>query len=304
MLVSVIIPCHNCALTIVRAVNSVFIQTYENWELILVNNNSTDNTWEKLNEIKEQNPGKTITIFDEKKKGAPAARNKGLYVAKGEWIQFLDADDELELGKIEKQVEVIKKSDIDVIYSPFYKVKLKDNEIIKNKIEIEHDFWKGLIKSNVGITSANLFKAKTVIKVNGWDETKTSSQEYDLMFRIAQENGVFLSYNSPMTNIYFEENSISNLKNKKSMFKRLKNFTILRTQMIWFLERNNQLNKEYKKLYNDTVSLAFILNFRANPSKVFFNFNQIDKITLRTKIKTNWTFLKLTIRIIFKSLPE
>lgn len=300
MFISIVIPCHNCAQTIDRAVNSVLSQTHKEWELILVNNNSVDHTWEKLNEIKKQHPEKAITILNEDKKGAPAARNKGLYVAKGEWVQFLDSDDELLPEKIEKQLFSIKGILVDVVYSPYYKVKAGHENIIS----IEKNFLAGLITSNMGITSANFFRKAAVLSVGGWDETKTSSQEYDLMFRIAENGGVFLAFEEPLALIHYQENSISNKKDSAQHLKRLNSFSELRTKIIIFIKDNNLLNQEYQELYDKAISKAFVMNFRESPLQVFSLFNKITKISYRAKIKTNWAFFKLTIRIFFKILPE
>lgn len=304
MLVSIVIPCHNCALTIDRAVKSVFAQSYENWELILVNNNSKDNTWQKLKEIKRLNPEKAISVLDEEKKGAPAARNKGLHHAKGEWIQFLDADDELLSEKIDRQIEIANSSEASVIYSPFFKVKQINNKVENEKIEIEHDFWKGLIKSSVGITSANLFKTKSVLEIDGWDESKTSSQEYDLMFRIAQNNGSFIPYDIPVALIHYYENSISNSNNSEKGLNVLLNFVNVRLRIILFLKSNNLINNEYQHLYDELISKVFILNFFKSPRYLFIQFNKLKAMSLVTRLKTNWVFLKLTIRIFFNILPK
>src|SRR5436190_23584848 len=103
-MVSVIIPCYNCEKYITRAIESVLLQTHVNYEIIVVNNNSTDNTVNILNTYVSRHPH-LIRLFHEYKKGAPAARNKGLYEANGEWIQYLDADDELMPDKLERQLK-------------------------------------------------------------------------------------------------------------------------------------------------------------------------------------------------------
>src|SRR3954469_11137836 len=99
-MISIVIPCFNCEPFIQRAFNSVINQTFQNWELLLVNNNSTDNTQEVLLALQKQFPEKIKVLFEERR-GAPCARNKGLREANGDWIQFLDADDEIKPDKLE-----------------------------------------------------------------------------------------------------------------------------------------------------------------------------------------------------------
>ncbi|MBL7897068.1 MAG: glycosyltransferase family 2 protein, partial [Crocinitomicaceae bacterium] len=100
-LVSIIIPCYNSEKYIRETVLSVINQTYENIEILCVDNGSTDGTLKILNTLKSDFP--QIQLLIQPKKGAPAARNLGLAQSKGEVIQFLDSDDLLIPNKIEKQ---------------------------------------------------------------------------------------------------------------------------------------------------------------------------------------------------------
>lgn len=247
MLVSIIIPCFNCSATIDRAVNSVLSQTHQHWELILVNNNSSDDTWDKIIDIKNKNADKPITILDEKKKGAPAARNKGLYEAKGEWIQFLDADDELLPSKIEKQVK-IKKADLIIGGSVSFGG-LKN----ENVRAVQTDPWMGLIMSELGITSANLFRRQNVLDVKGFTESLTSSQEYDLMFKLLENNAVVSFLMDQDTIIYEDNDSISRDKSSKRILQIVKNRLNLRLSIIYHLKRNGVLNPEYKSAFRESV---------------------------------------------------
>ena len=103
-LVSVIIPCYNVAPYLKECLDSVLAQTYEPLEIVCVDNNSSDNTKEVLDQLRDSH---NLIIDEEKNPGACAARNKGLAVCKGEWVQFLDADDLLLADKIETQINAI-----------------------------------------------------------------------------------------------------------------------------------------------------------------------------------------------------
>jgi glycosyltransferase involved in cell wall biosynthesis len=108
MLISVIIPAYNVKSYLKNCYDSVTGQSYSSIEVILVDNNSTDGTAEIINNIVAENP--SIIALQEPQQGASYARNAGLLAARGEWIQFLDADDILEPGKIQHQVDMIKTS--------------------------------------------------------------------------------------------------------------------------------------------------------------------------------------------------
>lgn len=97
--VSVIIPTYNLARYINETVDSVLGQTYKNYEIIIVDDGSTDNTKEALSEY-----GGKITYIFQENQGVSAARNKGIKEAKGEYIAFLDADDLWLKDKLELQI--------------------------------------------------------------------------------------------------------------------------------------------------------------------------------------------------------
>lgn len=102
-LVSVIMPLYNAEKYVGEAIESVINQTYTNWELIVVNDGSTDNSLEVA--LKYQS--ESVKVFTQENKGASAARNYGLKEAKGDYIQFLDADDVISANKLEEQLMVL-----------------------------------------------------------------------------------------------------------------------------------------------------------------------------------------------------
>src|SRR4051794_26477005 len=120
---SVIIPCYNGEEFITRAIESVLKQSFEDYEIILVDNNSSDNSLSIMYDYAKNYPA-TISVYREYKKGACAARNRGLYHAKGEWLQFLDSDDELLPNKLKDQVKIATDAEADVVASNSYVYKI------------------------------------------------------------------------------------------------------------------------------------------------------------------------------------
>lgn len=104
-LVSIIMPSYNTGKFIEETINSVISQTYSNWELIIVDDCSTDNTDEILKNI---NDDRIIYLKNEKNSGAAVSRNKALREAKGRWMAFLDSDDLWVPQKLEKQIKFMK----------------------------------------------------------------------------------------------------------------------------------------------------------------------------------------------------
>lgn len=183
MLISVIIPCYNVEDYIEECLESVFEQEYQNLEVICVDNDSSDHTYEKLCELKACRFSQII-LLSELKKGASAARNRGLSVARGEWIQFLDADDLLYKEKIHRQVHLVKRlsGQIDFIVSGYERQTL--DKKIERFIVNPQDIYVDPFICRCGNTCSNLWKRKSLLAVGGWNETIQSSQESELMMRL------------------------------------------------------------------------------------------------------------------------
>ena len=103
--VSVIVPMYNAEHTIEKCLDSIINQTYDELEIILVDNGSDDNTIDLAKNYCEKD--NRIILISENKKGVSNARNKGIDISKGDYLSFVDADDALEHTGIDKQVGVI-----------------------------------------------------------------------------------------------------------------------------------------------------------------------------------------------------
>ncbi len=128
MLVSVIIPCYNSEKYLKDTVESVFMQSYEMLEIILIDDGSEDNTWDIIRELKAKD--KRIKGIKQSNQGVSAARNKGIDISRGDLITFLDSDDIYEKDKVLEQVNKIKESGKRVCYTG-------NKYVFKNK-EIDH----------------------------------------------------------------------------------------------------------------------------------------------------------------------
>jgi glycosyltransferase involved in cell wall biosynthesis len=283
--VSVIIPCFNCEEYVSRAISSVLNQTHKVDEIILVNNNSTDNTKAVLLEWKLKY-GDRIKVLDELKKGATSARNKGLEIAKSVWIQFLDADDELLPVKIKTQLDTSYPTDnIDVIVGGCFLI--TSNQKRERPLETS-DIWKGLITSQLGITSANLYRREQVLKIGGWNTILTSSQEYELMFRLLKKDSVIRICKPPLTNIYIQNNSIHKSTSVERLIEILENNVNLRAEIKKFLMSANQLTPD-RRVFIDKYIYAYLVH----TTGMFPLFNQNSLLGEYLKEKIRQTELNL-----------
>jgi hypothetical protein len=120
-----------------------------------------------------------IRWMHEPRTGSAYARNTGLQVATGEWVQFLDVDDLLGPAKIERQLA---RGQGDVIVSP-HLFRRADGRDVPSAWQPD-DIWCGLLNSALGSTSAWLFRRDAVIRAGGWHPERSSHQEYELLFRL------------------------------------------------------------------------------------------------------------------------
>lgn len=123
-LVSIIMPSYNTGKFIEKTINSVINQTYNNWELIIVDDCSNDNTDEIVKSI---NDSRIVYLKNEKNSGAAVSRNKALKEAKGRWIAFLDSDDLWKKDKLQKQIDFMKENNYYFSYTNYIEIDENDN---------------------------------------------------------------------------------------------------------------------------------------------------------------------------------
>ena len=117
MKVSIITPSYNSALYIKNTIASVQAQTLRDWEIIIVDDGSIDNSADIIRDIAINDS--RIKLIQKENGGSASARNVGLQQAKGDYIQFLDADDTIAYDKLERQVELMDQKGLDVTYTDY-----------------------------------------------------------------------------------------------------------------------------------------------------------------------------------------
>ena len=153
--VSVIIPIHNSSKYILECINSVINQTYSNLEIIIVDDNSKDNSLDIIKSIND----KRINIIKLKNNlGVAKARNKGIDAATGKYICFLDSDDYWYPEKIEKQIKFIKDNDYTFIYGSY--LYLRDEQIVHTAKVPSKITYSGALKNTTIFTSTVMFNMK------------------------------------------------------------------------------------------------------------------------------------------------
>lgn len=255
-LVSVILPTYNRASLLPRAIKSVVNQTYNNFELIIIDDNSSDNTKEIVKNFEDK---RIKYIRHKENKGGAAARNTGIELAKGEYIAFQDSDDEWLPQKLEKQVKVFRKlpQKFGVVYSGYWQLKNGQKKYLpSSKIHPrEGNLADILLKGNFITTQTAIVRKDCLINSGMFDGTLPRLQDWELWIRISQHS--FFKYiNEPMVVTYFGHQSISSDKDAhlkaliifvKKHGKNLKNNRKLFASYYFSISNSFFLKKEFKK---------------------------------------------------------
>ncbi len=125
-IVSIIMPSYNTANFISESIESVLTQTYTNWELIIVDDCSTDKTDDVVKPY--LNDSRITYLKNDKNSGAAVSRNRALQEAKGKWIAFLDSDDLWASEKLEKQIAFMERNDYHFSYTKYIEIDTVGNE--------------------------------------------------------------------------------------------------------------------------------------------------------------------------------
>src|SRR5262245_49648343 len=121
-LVSVVIPTHNRGECIGRAIASVVAQSYADLEVIVVDDGSADNTV-RVVQAETLRDSRVRLLKHDRRRGAQAARNTGIYAARGEWIAFLDSDDEWLQESLASRLRLAQKHNFEVVHSECYVIR-------------------------------------------------------------------------------------------------------------------------------------------------------------------------------------
>jgi len=211
--ISVIIPTYNSENFITKTLEKVFSQTYNNYEVIVSDDGSTDSTVGAVKSFFKEYPSRNKTLLTNKHEGAGAARNKGIENASGDWISFLDSDDLWNDNKLERVVGYILDNEgVDLVCHSLIAVEgLKENlmspaKYFNNKI----DPFLSIYRENSLYTSALTVKKSILYQAGLFDNRLPSSQDYDLWLRLGMINKIKMGFiEEPLSLSIIREGSIS-----------------------------------------------------------------------------------------------
>lgn len=306
--VTLIIPVYNTGIYLDNCIDSLLSQTYENLEIVLIDDESNDPTTISL--LEKYSTNNKIKIIYDKKSGVSKSRNLGLDIASGDYVSFIDSDDVVDKKFVEKLLEVLEKENADIAFSkftPFYnqiekteqKIKytvLDKNETLKNLFEekiigntggklYKKDLLDGLrFDENISLLEDILFNNFAVIKSN-----KTVCVDgVSYYYRIHQSS---ISHNFNYERFLGLDTAVNKIAdiNKPEYSNRINSFLISsELQLANVLSKNKKLTKEnYKRIKNTIKRIKTLfpgkLKFRRKQDKlmnVVFSFGRIVFVCL------------------------
>lgn len=208
-LVSIIMPCHNGEKYIRDAISSVLSQTYSDWELLVIDDNSTDNSVNIIEDFCKKD-ARIKLLYTEKSSGMPATpRNVGINVASGRFIAFLDCDDIWLPTKLEHQLPLFETKNVAVVFS--YYAKMNDSGEFQNK----------LISSPFVVTYDYLLKGDCIGNLTGMYDSKKCGkvfqkeihhEDYEMWLKILKQ--VFYAINTNTYEAFYRVQKTSVSANK------------------------------------------------------------------------------------------
>ena len=215
-LVSIVIPTYNHGNYIGKAIKSLINQTYQNWEAIIIDNQSSDQTYEEIKNYSDSR----IKYFEINNNGVIAkSRNYGISISKGDWIAFLDSDDWWTKDKLEVCVDNIN-DEVDFIYHDLETIQNKPKFFSKKRIlkgrelhrPILDDLLVTTIKNGNAIGNSSVMVRKNILsKIGGISENfnLVGSEDYNTWLRIAQITDQFKYLNKILGFILLHETNVS-----------------------------------------------------------------------------------------------
>lgn len=172
-LVSILIPCYNAEAWVGDAIESALNQTYPCTEIIVADDGSTDGSLQVIRSF-----GGQIRWETGPNRGANAARNRLLELSRGEWLQYLDADDYLLPSKIDTQMRIVVHSECDIVVSPCR----LGNGLVGAPVAFVP--WVDLMDWRLGNTISNLWRRSSIEAVGGWCKSTPCAQDDELELRL------------------------------------------------------------------------------------------------------------------------
>lgn len=249
-LISIVMPAYNCEKIIAESIDSVIRQTYQNWELLVLDDGSKDNTLQIINEFTVKD-SRIKSLPNEANKGVSATRNRGIELAQGNWIAFLDSDDMWEPSKLEKQMKIAKEKSSEFLFTGASYIN-EEGDPYKGIFEVpEKVTYKKLRNQNVISCSSVLIKKKYFKNIKM--EKDEMHEDYAVWLRVLKLGVTAHGVNEPLLIYRISKNSKSGnkLKTVKMTYKVFRFIGINPIGSAYFMARHVLASVgKYRKIFS------------------------------------------------------
>lgn len=293
---SVIIPLYNKEKYIQNTLNCVFNQSFDNFEVIVVNDGSTDRSLELLEEFTDSR----LKIINQKNQGVSIARNTGMENAHANYICFLDADDTWKTNHLQALYDAIAKFPEARMYCSRYVTQISKNTFIKNNfLDIDEnyegyvtDFFKSSLINRVALTSAVCIHKDIFNEIGGFDPTLRSDQDLDYWIKIALKYKIVITTKNTM--VYNFINANKSLSKDQSKFNKLTNLN----QYVE-IEKSNESLKLFLDIYRIEYGLNYhILNLKEQSLEYL---KYVDQKNMNFKTKLLFKLPPFVLRLMLRT---
>lgn len=210
-MISVVIPVYNASGTLIGTLESVLAQTYQDYEVILVDDCSSDASGNIINDY-ERIHENFHAVFNEKNSGVGYCRNKGIKMAAGEYVAFLDSDDIWEPDKLEKQVGLIEKHPDGLIYYTGSSFIDSDGKRLDTILKVRKNIdYKELLKQNI-ISCSSVVVRKNIIEEHLFSLERNCHEDFACWLSILKDGGEAYGIDEPLLIYRLQEKSKSSNK--------------------------------------------------------------------------------------------
>ena len=257
---SIIVPCFNQAHFLDDCVGSVIRQGFTDWEMIIVNDGSTDSTLEKAEGYSSRDP--RIKIINKENGGLSAARNTGIRSAQGNYLYFLDSDDfvlENCLTSVYRSIkEQSKENDFYLIHCG-YDHYSSDGKTVLNRVipEFRESLIPMILKNNIGPPISNFISKKVSEQIGFFDEGLKSVEDWDYWMRAAKAGARLITIQEPLVAYRYVSNSMS--RNAFTMYEALKEVTFRANKKDWRIVTDTPINVERNLDLRPTLKRQILL---------------------------------------------
>ena len=234
--VSIIIPVYNAEKFIGKTIESVLNQTYKNWEMLIFNDKSKDNSLKIIKKYSEKD--ERIKVVDSKENvGVVAARNKLIEIATGEFIAFLDADDYWKQNKLEKQIKFMRKNNALISCTEYTRV-TEDEKEINDIIIKEIITYEDMLKNNYLGCLTVIYNANKLGK--RYFKERKKNEDYVLWLEIVKETKIIFGLKENLAfyrvlNNSRSSNKIKVAKDRWEVYRKIERLPLLKS-IYYFLQ--------------------------------------------------------------------